>query len=251
MLTAGLFFREIKRRVCLLAHRFSGSGKGCWKEGGAIFSVDADRRMSPIGNGGTVIAQRSDGDLRSTPIWAVRAIIPPAGAKNGEIEAEDEEANSSSSSIGRNSDCSDGSADDDPAEEVESVPRGPLDTTGSLEEALPLRRGISKFYTGKSKSFTSFAEVSSSSCKELAKPENAYTRKRKNLLAFSINWERRHSLAPANSTTKRAANSARPPPHPYAPRHCSPSPRCHFSARSLSLADLQSASDSSQHLSLN
>ncbi|KAF2304266.1 hypothetical protein GH714_029026 [Hevea brasiliensis] len=61
----------------------------------------------------------------------------------------------------------------------------------SLEEALPIRRGISKFYNGKSKSFTSLAEVSSSSSiKDIAKPENAYSKRRKSLLALSHVWDK-------------------------------------------------------------
>lgn len=52
------------------------------------------------------------------------------------------------------------------------------------------RRGISKFYDGKSKSFTSLADASSSSVKEIVKPENAYSRKRRNILASSHMWDR-------------------------------------------------------------
>lgn len=57
------------------------------------------------------------------------------------------------------------------------------------------RRGISSFYNGKSKSFTSLADAwpstsssnsSSNSIQDIAKPENAYTRKRKNLGAFKL-----------------------------------------------------------------
>ncbi|KAK3419457.1 hypothetical protein EUGRSUZ_G00010 [Eucalyptus grandis] len=48
------------------------------------------------------------------------------------------------------------------------------------------RRGISKFYDGKSKSFTSLADASaSSSVKEIVKPENAYSRRRRNIFASS------------------------------------------------------------------
>lgn len=48
------------------------------------------------------------------------------------------------------------------------------------------RKGISRFYSGKSKSFTSLADASSaSSIKDFAKPENPYNKKRKNLLARS------------------------------------------------------------------
>ncbi|KAH7852199.1 hypothetical protein Vadar_021738 [Vaccinium darrowii] len=53
------------------------------------------------------------------------------------------------------------------------------------------RRGISKFYGGKSKSFTSLADVvSCSSIKEIVKPEDAYTRKHKNLLAHGALWDK-------------------------------------------------------------
>lgn len=77
------------------------------------------------------------------------------------------------------------------------------------------RRGISKFYCGKSKSFTSLADARrSSSSKDLAKPENSYTRKRKSLPAFSITlWDKacsnnsRHDEDAAVS--KRPANSSR------------------------------------------
>ncbi|XP_071737072.1 uncharacterized protein [Rutidosis leptorrhynchoides] len=63
------------------------------------------------------------------------------------------------------------------------------DAIQALEEALPVRRGISTFYSGKSKSFTCLADVwpsSTPSIKDIAKPENAYTRKRRNLLASTL-----------------------------------------------------------------
>lgn len=59
------------------------------------------------------------------------------------------------------------------------------------------RRGISKFYCGKSKSFTSLEDTISSSMKDIGKPEDAYTRKRKNLLAFSI-------ISEGHSSTKQS-----------------------------------------------
>jgi len=53
------------------------------------------------------------------------------------------------------------------------------------------RRGVSKFYDGKSKSFMSLADaVSSQSAKDIAKPENAYTRRRRNLMALNHIWEK-------------------------------------------------------------
>ncbi|OVA08347.1 hypothetical protein BVC80_209g72 [Macleaya cordata] len=107
-------------------------------------------------------------------------------------EPKDLDDSCSSSSIGRNSDSSGRSVESDGEDEteVQSSYKGPLDTMDALEEVLPIRRGISKFYCGKSKSFTSLSDASaSSSVKDLAKPDNAYTRKRKNLLACSnIIW---------------------------------------------------------------
>ncbi|XP_022131782.1 uncharacterized protein LOC111004861 [Momordica charantia] len=98
-------------------------------------------------------------------------------------------SSSSSSSIGENSGLSVKSSDnDDDGEnnEAESSYKGPLGME-SLEEVLPMRRGISNFYNGKSKSFTSLAEASSAATiKDIAKPENAYSRKRRNLLASNL-----------------------------------------------------------------
>ncbi|KAL2534351.1 Uncharacterized protein Adt_07702 [Abeliophyllum distichum] len=72
---------------------------------------------------------------------------------------------SSTSSIGKNSDDSDGDG-----EEVQSEYKGgPLDGFDALEKVLPIKKGISKFYCGKSKSFTSLSDASScSSVKDIA-----------------------------------------------------------------------------------
>ncbi|KAL4303915.1 hypothetical protein GQ457_10G001640 [Hibiscus cannabinus] len=95
-----------------------------------------------------------------------------------------------SSSIGRNSDDDDGvfgrsSSDggDREENEVQSSYKGPLDMMNSLEQVLPMRRSISSFYNGKSRSYTSLTEATSVS--DMAKPENAYTRRRRNLLAIN------------------------------------------------------------------
>lgn len=80
------------------------------------------------------------------------------------------------------------------------------------------RRGISKFYNGKSKSFASLADAASSttSIKDIAKPENAYIRKRRNLLACSLAWDNNYSKnrsSPLRSNgggvSKRVVNSSR------------------------------------------
>ncbi|XP_009761754.1 protein OXIDATIVE STRESS 3 LIKE 1-like [Nicotiana sylvestris] len=125
-------------------------------------------------------------------------------------------SSSSSSSIGRNSDDSpaagDASSDGD-GEEVQSPfkPAGALDNLEALEEVLPIKRGISNFYAGKSKSFTSLADAAScSSLKDMVKPENAFTRKRKNLLAHNNFFDKNRNHFPRNYSGglyKRPINS--------------------------------------------
>nr|XP_043628096.1 uncharacterized protein LOC122599624 [Erigeron canadensis] len=121
------------------------------------------------------------------------------GTKFMKIIQEEECKSSSSSSIGNNSDDDEKHEDDDaqsPYKYVHTNDNNKKMSNGSfddavqaLEEALPIRRGISTFYNGKSKSFTCLADVSPSSTpsiQDIAKPENAYTRKRRNLLASTL-----------------------------------------------------------------
>lgn len=123
-------------------------------------------------------------------------------------------SSSSSSSIGRNSDDSPAgrSSSDGDGEEVQSSFKpGGLDNLETLEEVLPIKRSISKFYAGKSKSFTSLADAASiSSVKEIVKPEDAYTRKRKNLLAHNNFFGKNRSYLPGmgnGGIYKRPINS--------------------------------------------
>ncbi|CAA0836836.1 Unknown protein [Striga hermonthica] len=106
-----------------------------------------------------------------------------------ELEAEDHGDSLSSSitsSIGKNSDDSTAGAGGD-GEEVQSEYKGgPLESLDALEEVLPMKKSISQFYSGKSKSFTSLSDAAACpSIDEITKPENVYTRKRKNLIAFN------------------------------------------------------------------
>ncbi|KAK4373103.1 hypothetical protein RND71_008487 [Anisodus tanguticus] len=199
-------------------------------------------------------------------------------------------SSSSSSSIGRNSDDSpaDRSSSDggDDGEEVQSPFKpGGLDNLEALEEVLPIKRSISKFYAGKSKSFTSLADAASiSSVKEIVKPEDAYTRKRKNLLAHNNFFDKNRSCIPgmgnggiykrpinsrsssALATTMSCSDSnnsseslnsspsspclSRPPLPPQTRRYSNESSLSHpeqkFSSwRSFSLSDLQGAATAS------
>ncbi|PIA27654.1 hypothetical protein AQUCO_07600074v1 [Aquilegia coerulea] len=218
-------------------------------------SPEKTRPMAVVGSGG------GGGDQRFSGAKVV-------------VHHDDDDDCCSSSSIGRNSD-SDGDDDDDDGE-VQSSFKSPLDTLDALQEVLPIKRGISKFYSGKSKSFTSLADASSASIKEIAKPDNAYTRKRKNLLATSILLDKNHnnplrqsvggiskrrtfnlSGTPSSSSesiTSENSNtsSSSPPPPRLPPLHPQTKPssdnvgmsQSNFSARrAYSLADLQIAQD--------
>ncbi|KAM7507420.1 hypothetical protein LguiA_017873 [Lonicera macranthoides] len=119
-------------------------------------------------------------------------------------------SSSNSSSIGNNSDEEQhqNSDDKEEEEEVQSSPSNYNNNNGgdcggggggnnfddaiqALENALPIsKRGISRFYNGKSKSFTSLMEAASASgsVKEIAKPENAYSKRQRNLLAHNLTY---------------------------------------------------------------
>jgi len=105
----------------------------------------------------------------------------------------------SGSSIGENSSSEAG--EEDGEEEVESKLKegDALGCLDALEDSLPIKKGLSSFYSGKSKSFTSLAEATSTvaAAKELAKPENPFN-KRRRILA---NWSRRASCSSLATAT--------------------------------------------------
>ncbi|CAO2179722.1 unnamed protein product [Urochloa humidicola] len=124
-------------------------------------------------------------------------------AQEATVRREEEEAVlSESSSIGAaSSDSSSIGENSGDEEEVESKVEGlgmiGLGTLESLEDALPIKRGISNFYAGKSKSFTSLAEAAATAAaKEIAKPENPFNKRRRVLAA----WNRRRASCSALAT---------------------------------------------------
>uniref|UniRef100_A0A7N0U7G6 Uncharacterized protein n=1 Tax=Kalanchoe fedtschenkoi TaxID=63787 RepID=A0A7N0U7G6_KALFE len=117
----------------------------------------------------------------------------PSPGSESEFPAGHASCSSSSSSIGEDSDLSDGEGGESVMDEAQSKFNGggAFDSLQALEEVLPMRRGISSFYGGKSKSFASLS--CAASVKDLAKAENAYTRRRRNLMASSCHvWDRSH-----------------------------------------------------------
>ncbi|PKU65618.1 uncharacterized protein LOC110109132 isoform X1 [Dendrobium catenatum] len=162
---------------------------------------------------------------------------------------------SRSSSIGRNSDCSLAGGEEGGEAEVQSSYKGPLETMDALEDSLPIRRGISNFYCGKSKSFAVLSDAMAklSSAKELGKPENPYSRKRKKLLPLTSRWEVGECDRSSGGSKKRQANSSsRIEGAHWASPLVEETDRNSFPVRSFSLMDLEgmeSLSSSSSSLS--
>ncbi|OIW19354.1 hypothetical protein TanjilG_03488, partial [Lupinus angustifolius] len=106
--------------------------------------------------------------------------------------ADDDSDSSCTSSLGRNSISSD--REDSGKVAVNSPFKSPLDTMNDFEEDLPIKRGMSKFYSGKSKSFTSLADAATATCvQDIVKPEDPYAKRRKDLLAHNILINRNRS----------------------------------------------------------
>ncbi|OIW03134.1 hypothetical protein TanjilG_11771 [Lupinus angustifolius] len=131
------------------------------------------------------------------------------------LEEEEQCSTSSFSSIGKNSEEV-SMGEDSEENEVESCYKynGSLNAMETLEEVLPIRRSISNFYNGKSKSFTSLADAAlSTQVRDIAKPENAYTRRRRNLMAFNHGWDKNRNSFPFRSSnggiTKRTVSTSR------------------------------------------
>ncbi|KAJ6434763.1 hypothetical protein OIU84_000073 [Salix udensis] len=100
----------------------------------------------------------------------------------------------SSSSIGAPDDSDEDDDDDEEVDEeggvVSSKKNNVLGSLNSLEDALPIKRGLSNHFSGKSKSFTNLSEVNTvNSVKELEKPENSFNKRRRVLMANK--WSRR------------------------------------------------------------
>lgn len=120
-----------------------------------------------------------------------------------EEDDDDGRSTDSSSSIGVNSDGDDDVADD------EVTSKGDNEPFGGLETALPIKRGISKFYAGKSKSYGSLADaVNVSSIQDIVKKEDAYSRKRKNMIAHTVFLEKLRNSSSENGVSKRLARCA-------------------------------------------
>ncbi|CAJ2640619.1 unnamed protein product [Trifolium pratense] len=69
----------------------------------------------------------------------------------------------------------------------------PLNNMSSLFQQLPIKRGLSKFYQGKSQSFTSLTNVKS--LEDLVKPESPYNKKLKSCKSYGGFYENQDSIS--------------------------------------------------------
>ncbi|TVU07757.1 hypothetical protein EJB05_41126 [Eragrostis curvula] len=113
---------------------------------------------------------------------------------------EDEEEEEERSSIGAASDQEDRDEEDgDEADSGSSTaatrPRrkhvnsaGALACMDALDDALPIKRGLSNFFSGKSRSFANLQDAAAAvtSARDLAKPENPFNKRRRVLRCCSI-----------------------------------------------------------------
>lgn len=174
----------------------------------------------------------------------------------GKDEAGEGEASShSSSSIGSES----SSGDDDRDEAESKINDGALGSLEAIEESLPIKRGLSNFFTGKSRSFQSLAEVATARVEDVAKPENPFNKRRRLLMACKNSWSKRaksySSLLPPlppltaegdededdEDDDRGAVSGGRPPRFPdlHERKEEREVKREFRSARSFSLTDLQ------------
>lgn len=113
-----------------------------------------------------------------------------------ESDGEDDgDGSSESSSIGV---LSSSSSDDEEEKGDEGQSKlkdheGILGSLDSLEESLPVKRGLSNFFAGKSKSFASLSDAGGGQAKDLVKHENPFNKRRRILMSHKASWRRRAS----------------------------------------------------------
>ncbi|CAL9196065.1 unnamed protein product [Musa hybrid cultivar] len=120
-----------------------------------------------------------------------------------EEEEEEKEDSSESSSIGAASSSSSDKEGEGvgEGEEVESKKgEGAFGSLDTLEESLPIKGGLSNFFSGKSKSFASLSDAAANAnANELAKPENPFNKRRRILMAYKARRASYGSLISAST----------------------------------------------------
>ncbi|KAK8918288.1 hypothetical protein KSP39_PZI021015 [Platanthera zijinensis] len=106
---------------------------------------------------------------------------------------EDDDGSSETSSIGALSSSSDDDEENGDVVQSKLKDEGILASLDSLEESLPIKRGLSNFFTGKSKSFATLSDAGGGHAKDLVKHENPFNKRRRILMSYKASWRRRAS----------------------------------------------------------
>lgn len=151
------------------------------------------------------------------------ASLIPQGSHGTMVEEEEEElrsVSSSSESFSSNSNASSSFSDsmDDatssaspssPATEKDQHDREPLNEMSSLLAHLPLKRGLSRYYQGRSQTFTSLSDVKF--LENLAKPERPHRKKMKSCRSYVWGLDNQKPLSPkqcSKTITKKVSKSS-------------------------------------------
>ncbi|GJN39230.1 hypothetical protein PR202_gb28335 [Eleusine coracana subsp. coracana] len=104
------------------------------------------------------------------------------------LERVEEEEEEERSSIGAASDQEEGDEADSAAAGATTTTRrrNALACMDALDDALPIKRGLSNFFSGKSRSFASLQDAAVTTAQDLAKPENPFNKRRRVLRCSSI-----------------------------------------------------------------
>ncbi|XP_058068086.1 protein OXIDATIVE STRESS 3 LIKE 4-like [Magnolia sinica] len=148
------------------------------------------------------VSKSQVGELLQTGEGKRGGVEAAAERRNGfRLDGGDSTPSGESSSIGCDSSVEDekrrGGSDGE-EDEVQSKFNGGLGSMGLLEESLPIKRGLSNFFRGKSKSFASLSNITS--VEDMAKPENPFNKRRRTLLACKTAWSKRAFYSPLNTS---------------------------------------------------
>ncbi|KAF8400926.1 hypothetical protein HHK36_014229 [Tetracentron sinense] len=87
-----------------------------------------------------------------------------------------------------------------------SLSNGPLYELSELMAQLPMKRGLSKYFQGKSQSFTSLSSVRC--IEDLAKRESPYRKKMKSCKSYGGGLDTHRSYAPKPTISKKASRGS-------------------------------------------
>ncbi|XP_074285676.1 uncharacterized protein LOC141611125 [Silene latifolia] len=128
---------------------------------------------------------------------------------NNNVSSDNESTLSSSSSSFEESNISnESSSSSDLLDDATSStsPNGPLFGLSELMDQLPIKRGLSKYYQGKSQSFTSLARVTS--LEDLAKKENPYQKRLKACRSYGGGLNFKSFNQPKSTINKRVTKGS-------------------------------------------